>query len=46
MFVIDFWFCLDCGCAKNTCIDCDPRPKPVTPKPVDGGDVEPVGIAN
>ena len=30
----------------NTCIDCDPRPKPVKPKPVDGGDVEPVGISN
>ena len=41
-----FCICLDCGCAKNTCIDCDPRPKPVNPKPVDGGDVKPVRIAN
>ena len=43
------WFSFlfqDCGCAKNTCIDCDPRPKPVNPKPVDGGDVKPVGISN
>ena len=43
------WFSFlfqDCGCAKNTCIDCDPRPKPVNPKPVDGRDVKHVGISN